>query len=105
MNSILLIALCLSQSADPAPPDGKLKIFILAGQSNMEGKGDIGVMEYQLTQERTKARFDHLRKNGKWIVRDDVNHMHGHDSMRFCLTQTAGDLSSAGSQRQLRRCS
>ena len=50
----------------------KVKVFILAGQSNMEGKAQNGLWEHQAEAPETKDFFKHLRKDGKWIVRDDV---------------------------------
>ena len=49
-----------------------VKVFILAGQSNMEGKAKNTLLDHQATDGKTKALFEHLRKDGKWIVRDDV---------------------------------
>ena len=49
-----------------------VKVFILAGQSNMEGKAANTLLEHQATDAKTKDSFAHLRKDGKWIVRDDV---------------------------------
>lgn len=48
------------------------KVFILAGQSNMEGKAQIALLEHQLTQPKTAKMFQHLRKDGKWTEREDV---------------------------------
>ena len=48
------------------------KVFILAGQSNMEGKAPNALLDHQATDEKTKALFAHLRKEDKWIERDDV---------------------------------
>jgi alpha-galactosidase len=52
--------------------DDTVKVFILAGQSNMEGKAKNKLLEYQATAPETKELFAHLRKDGEWIVRDDV---------------------------------
>ncbi|WP_425619238.1 sialate O-acetylesterase [Anatilimnocola sp. NA78] len=63
--------------------DKPVKLFILAGQSNMEGQGIIaadpkrnegkGSLEYLVKQPSTAAKFKHLvDKEGKWLVRDDV---------------------------------
>jgi alpha-galactosidase len=49
-----------------------VKVFILAGQSNMEGKAPNTLLDYQAEAPETKDLFKHLRKDGKWIVRDDV---------------------------------
>ena len=50
----------------------KVKVFILAGQSNMEGKAKIQLLEYQIDRPETRDFFKHLKKDGKWVVRDDV---------------------------------
>jgi alpha-galactosidase len=76
---ILLVVL----AAPAAAADRPVKVFILAGQSNMEGHGFIkadpkrnkgkGSLEYVAKQPETAATFKHLLdKDGKWVVRDDV---------------------------------
>lgn len=71
--------------ADP-PIDnggGPLKVFILAGQSNMVGAGVIkvdakrnggkGSLEYVVKNAKTPERFKHIvDEDGQWFVRDDV---------------------------------
>jgi len=52
--------------------DGTVKVFILAGQSNMEGKAGNALLNYQAEDPKTADLFRHLRKDGEWIVRDDV---------------------------------
>jgi len=52
--------------------EGAVKVFILAGQSNMEGKAQNQLLDHQAEDPKTKDLFKHLRKDGKWIVRDDV---------------------------------
>ena len=49
-----------------------VKVFVLAGQSNMEGKAPNALLDHQATDPKTKELFAHLRKDDKWIVRDDV---------------------------------
>src|SRR4051794_19826298 len=49
-----------------------VKVFILAGQSNMEGKAKVAVAEYQAQQPATADLYKHLWKDGKWIERKDV---------------------------------
>ncbi len=49
-----------------------LKVFILAGQSNMEGKAPNALLDHQATNASTKALFAHLRQGDQWRVRDDV---------------------------------
>ena len=62
----------LFASATLQAADKPVKVFILAGQSNMEGKAPNALLEHQATDPKTKELFAHLRKDGKWIVRDDV---------------------------------
>ena len=64
------------------PTQAKLKVFILAGQSNMEGAGQIqinpraqnkgaGTLEFMVKQ--TPQKHGHLQtKSGEWRVRTDV---------------------------------
>lgn len=70
---IAILAVCLSAgplaAADPAAP---VKVFILAGQSNMEGKASNTLLEHQATAPETKDQFAHLRNNQGWVERDDV---------------------------------
>ena len=81
MLSAIVSAHCLgAEAAGPSP----LKVFILAGQSNMEGQAvvDLDGPDYndgngtlaRLLRDPAKApRSAHLRDaRGKWVVRDDV---------------------------------
>ncbi len=56
-------------SADNAP---ELRVFILAGQSNMEGKGAIRHLE-QLLEGESADDYAHLRDKKGWVERDDVS--------------------------------
>ncbi|MCD6393853.1 MAG: sialate O-acetylesterase [Planctomycetes bacterium] len=49
-----------------------VKVFILAGQSNMEGKAQNPLLDHQATDPKTRDLFAHLRDGDKWAVRDDV---------------------------------
>ncbi|MGI9458095.1 MAG: sialate O-acetylesterase [Aeoliella sp.] len=49
-----------------------VKVFILAGQSNMEGKAKNMLLDHQATDPKTKELFAHLRDGDEWIVRNDV---------------------------------
>lgn len=64
-------------------PNKPISVFILAGQSNMEGQGFIqadpqrnegkGSLEYLVKQPATADKFKHLLgKEGQWIIRDDI---------------------------------
>lgn len=65
----LLLASLLAGQAPAAPP---VKVFLLAGQSNMEGKAKMSLVDYQAAQPATADLFKHWRKDGQWIERDDV---------------------------------
>jgi alpha-galactosidase len=52
--------------------DAPVKVFILAGQSNMEGKGRLSLAEVQSEAPEFKDFYRHLKPGGKWVVRDDV---------------------------------
>lgn len=73
--TVYLSAFGIAAGQGTCPANGKLKIFILAGQSNMVGfgqlKGSPGTMETYV-QANPKA-YDHLvDKDGADVVRDDV---------------------------------
>jgi hypothetical protein len=69
----LFLAFCLlSTPAFGVDTSKKVKVFILAGQSNMEGKAKLTLLEYQINQPETRDFFKHLKKDGQWVVRDDV---------------------------------
>ena len=69
----------------PAAADEVTKVFILAGQSNMEGKGVVsmngergynggkGNLVWSMEQSESKDKMKHLRDgDGKWVERADV---------------------------------
>lgn len=72
----IAFAILALAAASPAPmaiaAERPVKVFILAGQSNMEGKGQMKLAESQVKDPRFSNFYDHLRGDGKWIVRDDV---------------------------------
>jgi hypothetical protein len=55
-----------------APAADTVKVFILAGQSNMEGKVQKKLIEHQAVDPKTKDLFTHLRTGDDWTVRNDV---------------------------------
>jgi hypothetical protein len=69
---IALAAAFLLLTAPVHAGDKAVKVFILAGQSNMEGKAPNALLEHQAKDPKTKQLYAHLRKDDKWIVRDDV---------------------------------
>ena len=78
-----MFALLKTLWGEPAETSLPIKVFILAGQSNMEGQGFIaadpkrnggkGSLEFLLKDPATAKRFAHLAdETGQWRMRDDV---------------------------------
>lgn len=59
-----------SEAAKPSA--GKVKVFILTGQSNMEGKGRALHLDTYKDDALIKGTYSTFKKNGEWVVRDDV---------------------------------
>jgi len=70
--AVAALVVLVAASRRSTAAEGTVKVFILAGQSNMEGKAQNALLEHQATAPETRDLFKHLRKDGKWIVRDDV---------------------------------
>jgi len=69
-TGLVLLLLC---SLACAASDKPIQVFILAGQSNMEGKAKMRVMEYQAFKGENKERYKKFTDGpGKWKTRDDV---------------------------------
>ena len=69
LYTLILLAAISAQAADKKP----VKVFILAGQSNMEGKGKVDpLLNHQIHAPETKKFFAHFHKDGKYIEREDV---------------------------------
>ncbi len=68
--AIAAVALCSNAAAQR----GGVKVFVLAGQSNMEGKAQNKLWEHQAVDDKTRAFFAPFRddENASWVVRDDV---------------------------------
>jgi alpha-galactosidase len=73
------LAILASTSLAGQPGKSPVKVFILAGQSNMEGFGTVegedrkGSLRYLVRDPATADRYKHLVDNeGNWVVRDDV---------------------------------
>ena len=67
---VVLAVFALLATATPA--QRPLKVFILAGQSNMEGKGAIKHLDTLIADSETRASFAHLKEGDKWGERKDV---------------------------------
>lgn len=66
--TLAMIAIFISTQAFAAP----VRVFILAGQSNMEGKGAIKHLEKLLADKATAETYKHLTDGDNWAQRDDV---------------------------------
>ena len=102
--SLAVFALCLlgvAAAGKTEPPKKPVKVFLLAGQSNMEGQGVVSMdhPEYynggrgnlvNVMKDAKKAHlFKHLRgENGKWVVRDDVKITFGKRSGNLTIGYT-----------------
>src|SRR5262249_56712750 len=61
-----------STTHPPGAADRPVKVFILAGDSNMAGRATVSLLKYQANQAQTKQRFQHLIHDGESVVREDV---------------------------------
>ena len=85
----LMAGVVVSQEAgadkSPAKFKGPIKVFILAGQSNMEGQGSVdhddemdsnggkGNLVWSMKHSKSAEKMKQLKnENGEWVVRDDV---------------------------------
>jgi alpha-galactosidase len=60
---------------DPWPlvKEGPVKVFILAGQSNMQGHAALRTLEYLIYNEETAGEYQHWKdRDGRWTERRDV---------------------------------
>ena len=51
---------------------GPLRVFLLVGQSNMQGKGKIQHLEELIAESETAADYKHLKNGGSWVELEDV---------------------------------
>ena len=77
VSRVVLPAVVIVGALSPAPggaADKKkpVKVFILADQSNMEGKATVTTLDAVINDPKTHDQFKHLKPDGKWLVRDDV---------------------------------
>ena len=57
----------------PMAKDGPVKVFILAGQSNMQGHAALRTLEYLIYNEETAGEYQHWKdRYGDWVERRDV---------------------------------
>jgi len=70
--AVLIVALCVCVVCSSAPAAGKVKVFVLVGQSNMQGHATVECLEYQATKGKYTEEFAFCRDGDKFIERDDV---------------------------------
>jgi len=93
----LLFSFALVTWAEDPPAPAELEVYLLAGQSNMEGQavvdldhaehynGGRGILRTVLDEERGGGRWAHLRADdGTWSEREDVHvwYRNGHDELK-----------------------
>jgi hypothetical protein len=69
---LALLGLVATLSTTLAAQEAPLRVYVLAGQSNMEGKAQNKLLDHQATAPETREFFAHLRDGDGWAVRDDV---------------------------------
>ena len=68
-----VIVSCFGHLAPARAQDAQpMRVYILAGQSNMQGHAKVGLLERQIDAEETREMFAHLHEDGQWVVREDV---------------------------------
>ncbi|MEX2186480.1 MAG: sialate O-acetylesterase, partial [Pirellulales bacterium] len=83
MSRLVLAVFLTFAAASAAPASDVVKVFVLAGQSNMQGAGKVaadakandgkGSLEWLVKQSGSAAKYKHLvDADGKWLARKDV---------------------------------
>lgn len=71
--SVSLLALFAYSASAQDEESPKLKVFVLVGQSNMQGKGKVAQLRELASASETRATYGHwLGDKGAWVERDDV---------------------------------
>ncbi|PQO29077.1 sialate O-acetylesterase [Blastopirellula marina] len=71
MQVLIIVAMAALPAVSKA--DDTYQVFILAGQSNMEGKASNELIEHQATDPATAEIFSAFRDGDKWAEREDVS--------------------------------
>ena len=85
MWRLLILPVLLGYASKADAAEDVVKVFVLAGQSNMQGQGVVdldhpeyynggkGTLIWSMEKGKTKAKMRHLKDaSGNWRVRDDV---------------------------------
>lgn len=70
--NLVLVATVFFTAVAVQAADSKVKVFILTGQSNMEGKGRALHLDTYKADPLIKDTYSILKKNDQWVERDDV---------------------------------
>jgi alpha-galactosidase len=68
LDCVVMAAVLGLSPADAAEAKGPIKVFILAGQSNMEGRGFPEPLTWQVSQEKYRKRWTHFIKDGDYAA-------------------------------------
>ncbi len=66
---LLILSVSIAAPAAGKAEKGPLRVFVLTGQSNMQGKGKIDHLEELVA---AKDEYKHLKAGGEWVRRGDV---------------------------------
>jgi hypothetical protein len=120
---LLLTHVAMGGDANAGTPQdqlqGPVKVFILAGQSNMEGQGSVdhdeeedynggkGNLVWSMKNSKSAARMKKLKnEKGEWVVRDDVQIELQEEREVICVVGSAplGDLLGLRQHRRQLQC-
>jgi len=72
LTALFLTCLVMVWAETAVADDGTIKVFVLTGQSNMEGKGAAHHLDTYKNDPLIKDTYGIIKKDGQWTVRDDV---------------------------------
>lgn len=72
VTALFVLLLAALPSLAVEPPTGTIKVFVLTGQSNMEGKGLAAHLDTYKNDPAIKDTYAILKDGEKWATRDDV---------------------------------
>ena len=66
------LALTTTNAEAAGKAKGPVKVFMLSGQSNMEDEASVSTLDAVINDPKTREQYEHLKPDGKWLVREDV---------------------------------
>jgi len=67
-----VVMICGIDAYSAQAAKGPVKVFLLVGQSNMEGKAHVRTLETLIADPKTAPQYKHLKDGEEWAVRSDV---------------------------------